>query len=253
MNNAGLAWKRHGDYENAESYYCLALQSIRFQYNHFEYKDGVFNTLNNLFLLYLDPVKNVAPLNLLATLAHLITAAGGDPGGNIRRTGVMNECGTPTLKAAYQNATEEQMCRVIQSIIDRSTSVKEMRAAILSCSNRGVVIDIEMGTNIDTTHMARETKDHAREYLRGRVGSAVQLASCSACGEMKEEKKLQICACHNAYYCDANCQKVHWPEHKAECNATRKAASKKKKRDDSEKSESGGGDANLGLGDLAIE
>ena len=52
----------------------------------------------------------------------------------------------------------------------------------------------------------------------------------------------------NAYYCDINCQKDHWPEHMAECKATRKAAKKRSSKGKENKSEIG----DLGVGDIDI-
>ena len=39
---------------------------------------------------------------------------------------------------------------------------------------------------------------------------------CSSCS--KTGSSLQTCnGCYQAFYCDANCQKNHWPGHKVEC------------------------------------
>lgn len=241
MVNAGLASKRHGDYETAEYYYCLALQSLSFECEHDEYKKDVFHALTNLFLMYYDVEST--PLNLLATLAHLLCASGGDPGGDIKRSSVMN---TRPLKAVYKNASEEQMCRVLQSIIEKATSVSEMRAAILGCCDPRVAI-IDMGTKTGARN-TRESKDHARNFLRGGDQRfAGYIACCSACGERKQEKKLLICVCSSTYYCDKACQKDHWPQHKPECTAIRKVKMQKDKG-----GESSGDSAGLGVEKLKI-
>ena len=43
--SAGLAWKRHGDFHKAESFYALSLQSLlHFEHDSVEYNAGAFNT-----------------------------------------------------------------------------------------------------------------------------------------------------------------------------------------------------------------
>jgi prefoldin subunit 4 len=42
------------------------------------------------------------------------------------------------------------------------------------------------------------------------------MSSCSNCG--KKEEKLKLCsACKKTSYCSVDCQKAHWPKHKADC------------------------------------
>lgn len=191
LSNAGLAWKRHGDYEKAESYYCLALQSMqRFIYDPVDYRSTVFNTLNNLFILYYDPVKNVAPIRLIMTFRELLLAAGHTFPDDI---GTFGGDGTPNLREAYQNATPEQALRIIQSIIVKSTSVQAMRAAILACANRGCRhVDYHSSTGESRD---RDTKDSARAYLQENnvTSNSGYIAPCSACGVVKEEKSFAIC------------------------------------------------------------
>lgn len=190
MVNAGLAWKRHGDYENAESYYALALQSLlRFEHGQIEYRNSVSNILINLFILYMDPVENVASLKLLLTLRALLLAAGEKlPEEGIIHTSVNNA--PPILRGAFQNPTIEQAHRIIQYIISETTSVESLREAILSCANPGSR-HIELYSH--SSHQKR-TKDHAREYLQGNYECAGYLASCSACGKVKEEKSFETCS-----------------------------------------------------------
>ena len=42
---------------------------------------------------------------------------------------------------------------------------------------------------------------------------------CSTCGKGFLGEKLRRCKCNMAYYCDKECQKAHWAEHKKTCKA----------------------------------
>lgn len=129
-----------------------------------------------------------------------------------------------------QRITEEQMCRVIQCVIEKATSVKEMREAILSCrdpqAEHCMLGRRHSGCSVYSWGAAR---DIARNFLSGGHETVGCIASCSACGGVKKEEDLQNCACMSAYYCDQSCQKDHWPQHKPGCTAVRKAKKKKQK------------------------
>lgn len=44
----------------------------------------------------------------------------------------------------------------------------------------------------------------------------VQLRLCNNCEKVDSE--LKVCSrCRKAFYCDATCQKAHYPKHKVEC------------------------------------
>ena len=43
---------------------------------------------------------------------------------------------------------------------------------------------------------------------------------CSNCN--KDKSSLKRCACKNASYCSVECQRLHWPQHKSTCTATKK-------------------------------
>ena len=43
---------------------------------------------------------------------------------------------------------------------------------------------------------------------------------CSNCN--KDKRSLKRCACKNASYCSVECQRLHWPQHKSTCTATKK-------------------------------
>lgn len=139
-----------------------------------------------------DPDKNIAPLKLIITLRALILAAGEEVPVNFGFT----DDGMPVLREAYANANEEQICRVIQSIVTKSTSVKEMRAAILSCGNPSA-----RHRDLGTIPNPDGTSDHARSFIedsRGHLQDSYQstgfIGTCSACGDMKEEKSFAVCA-----------------------------------------------------------
>ena len=41
---------------------------------------------------------------------------------------------------------------------------------------------------------------------------------CSGCGHVKLKKECMKCAkCKRAYYCNTECQRIHWPQHKSVC------------------------------------
>jgi hypothetical protein len=49
---------------------------------------------------------------------------------------------------------------------------------------------------------------------------------CASCGVAEREgtdaKSCFKCKCKLVYYCSKECQKKHWPEHKARCKKARK-------------------------------
>lgn len=182
---AGLAWKRNGDLDHAESYYASAIQSLQFQHNHYEYRQRAFGILTNLFILYHETEKN---MKLASTLHGLLDAAGW---GRELGGAFLNEDGAPPLHESIQNATKEQICRVVQSIITKSTSVEAMRAAILICGYRRLRFEECARSAKDE----KRTKDIAREFLlEGKCKSTGFIAACSSCGAVKEEKLFEICA-----------------------------------------------------------
>ena len=153
-----------------------------------EYRRQAFNTFYNLFILYYDPQKNIAPLKLLATLHALLNAAGCDT----NDPGEFATDGTPVLRVAIQGASEEQTCRALQLIISKTTSTKSLRDAILSCAGRG-------SWQVDTgfsccSYRDRQERDHAQEFLKENINSTGFIATCSACGVAKEEKHFANCA-----------------------------------------------------------
>jgi hypothetical protein len=58
------------------------------------------------------------------------------------------------------------------------------------------------------------------------AGAAAARAVCAACGAAKASggAKLRRCAgCRAVRYCSAACQKAHWREHRAACEAAQRA------------------------------
>lgn len=51
--------------------------------------------------------------------------------------------------------------------------------------------------------------------------TTVRTAWCGHCEEVKELKKLLICACGIAQYCSHDCQRLDWPNHKDHCRKIR--------------------------------
>eukprot|EP01084_Bolivina_argentea_P219158 371774_1 len=48
----------------------------------------------------------------------------------------------------------------------------------------------------------------------------LKCANCSVCNESRKNKKLKVCkGCHRMYYCNKQCQKLHWLKvHRSNCN-----------------------------------
>ena len=65
------------------------------------------------------------------------------------------------------------------------------------------------------------------------LGSAEAVASkppnqCAHCGKQEASgQRLKRCACKSVYFCSVEHQKLHWPQHKAECKAIRKRMQEK--------------------------
>lgn len=68
IRNAGIAWKRSGDFEKAEASYARALQALRFQHNHADYESEAFGILRSLFLVYDGKRAGLCPSLLLVSL-----------------------------------------------------------------------------------------------------------------------------------------------------------------------------------------
>jgi hypothetical protein len=51
----------------------------------------------------------------------------------------------------------------------------------------------------------------------------LQPAACAACSRRgSRQHKLRLCrGCRAVRYCDADCQRAHWPEHRRDCAAGR--------------------------------
>ena len=55
--------------------------------------------------------------------------------------------------------------------------------------------------------------------------------TCGNCGtEQTDDFKLKACQCHTAFFCNAKCQKVFWPNHKSACKAARTVNKKRNKK-----------------------
>ena len=59
------------------------------------------------------------------------------------------------------------------------------------------------------------------------MSTAINMPKCASCGKGGEDLK-QCTACKVAKYCNATCQKAHWPQHKKECKEKKRAAELKK-------------------------
>ena len=186
LANAGLAWKRSDDYSTAESYYSMALHASVFESDPIRYRRGVFHTLKNLFNLYADPVKNYGPARVYVVLRGLILKTGGELPERIK-----SGFNPIHLKECYWNATEDEMCRVVQSIVVNSTSVESMRAAIMAVSNP---FNQVIGFANPFTNETFDYEDSARKFiLKDKELTTGYLASCSSCGIVIEDKSLKCC------------------------------------------------------------
>eukprot|EP00798_Chlamydomonas_sp_ICE-L_P023361 gene23361-30621_t len=47
--------------------------------------------------------------------------------------------------------------------------------------------------------------------------------SCENCSAVPSDTLLRCSSCREAYYCGAECQRSHWPNHKAQCKLTRQS------------------------------
>ena len=53
-----------------------------------------------------------------------------------------------------------------------------------------------------------------------RESSATATSTCFNCKKLKSS--LKYCKCHEVLYCSVECQRLHWPQHKATCTAVKK-------------------------------
>ena len=64
------------------------------------------------------------------------------------------------------------------------------------------------------------------EVVKPMVPQSVPRKKCEACNKVQNGTVLKVCIqCRNAYYCNRECQRQHWPYHKDQCNSSRAQAS----------------------------
>jgi hypothetical protein len=66
---------------------------------------------------------------------------------------------------------------------------------------------------------------------------------CAQCGQL--EATSRCTQCQQVCYCDRDCQRAHWPQHRVQCNQARKlnAASAQKRQQDAAKASAAGSKA----------
>ena len=188
--NAGLAWKRHKEWEKGEAFYVKALETLHLQYDPQRYHEGLFNCLNNLFICWYDPENPNCPADLMSTLRALIIAAGEptpSPGADhLFRSKV------PYLRQDLRVASAKRIRSVLASIAREATSVEALREAIKKCANPNIQHTFStFVTRPGGDDRDRKTlnKESAREFLH----IPGILLTCEECGELKEEKELKRC------------------------------------------------------------
>lgn len=200
LGNAGLAWKRHGDWGRAESFYAASIEATRFIHDPIQYHGTLFMYLRNLWILWHQTEGHDGVLErLVGTLRELIIGAG-EPSpadGKDQHYG-FRYYDVRELRDDLCNMSEENLCRVLKSIAERSVSVDAMRGAIKSCSNPNACVwaftcDLSNQEHKKTgtgKSRSREGKDAAREYIiNGKVFESSFIATCAACGESKNAEK----------------------------------------------------------------
>ncbi len=201
LGNAGLAWKRHGDWEKAESFYAASIESTCFDYDPIEYRSGLLNKLKNLWYLWDQEqvqVDDPAVANLSMALRELIICAG-EPSfsADSDRHLTIDVDHIPALRHDLCNISEEQTLRVLKSIAEKSISAEAMRGAIKSCANPYAFefkFSLSKEKNNRDKRRNREAKDAAREYIQSRMGVSSIVVTCNACGELKDEKAFKKCS-----------------------------------------------------------
>eukprot|EP01084_Bolivina_argentea_P141845 249239_1 len=59
------------------------------------------------------------------------------------------------------------------------------------------------------------------ERYRSRFVKKLRNMKCASCGTSYQDKKLKVCTlCMQTFYCNKKCQKIHWIQHKQQCNAS---------------------------------
>jgi hypothetical protein len=201
LGNAGLAWKRHGDWEKAESFYAASIESTCFDYDPIEYRSGLLNKLKNLWYLWDQEqvqVDDPAVANLSMALRELIICAGESSfSADSDRHLTIDVDHIPALRHDLCNISEEQTLRVLKSIAEKSISAEAMRGAIKSCANPYAFefkFSLSKEKNTRDKRRNREAKDAAREYIQSRMGVSSIVVTCNACGELKDEKAFKKCS-----------------------------------------------------------
>jgi tetratricopeptide (TPR) repeat protein len=202
LGNAGLAWKRHEDWENAESFYAASIESTRFIYDPIECRGSLLTYLKNLWYLWDQAeIDDTAVAKMNMALRELIFRAGEsseqfstDANHNLSDNGI------PALRNDLCNMSEKQALRVLKSIAEKSTSVEAMREAINSCanqyafefkfrlSNKGKVKPCK------NKNRSRQDKDVARQYIQNHKSLTSIVTTCGACGKFNDEKVFKKCS-----------------------------------------------------------
>ena len=117
---AGRAWMRHGDLDVAEQCFVHALQALRFEFDHIQYKASASSILGGLIEIY----ASVSP-SLAAALYALLEGA------EVSSLPAKPEVEDCSLISEYCSGRKKSR-RALQYVIVEATSVVQLRTCIES-------------------------------------------------------------------------------------------------------------------------
>ena len=119
--SAGRAWVRHGDFGVAEHCFAQALQALRLEFDHVNYKASAVNILAGLIEIYANLSPSLAAaLHALLKGADLTTRLPSKP--EVDGFSLISEFSSCRKSAPFRSA--------LQYIIVEATSVEQLRACI---------------------------------------------------------------------------------------------------------------------------
>ncbi|CAB9525380.1 expressed unknown protein [Seminavis robusta] len=219
-SNCGLAYKRGGDFANAEMQYITALHCIE-RGDDWKLQEGrTFNTFENLIIMYdqlHEKYNDHAAGRLLSILCALLFQAGFASHGNCFLRLYAAKC-QPTkrfLKREFR--THKSSKRALTEAFDHA-DVQIFRSHLMG-------IGLEDVCTVESARVVKPSKESRkvdRRIARGELdlpNKPLFLTTCANKSCMKRGMQFKLCSrCQAVSYCSKECQREAWKVHRKSCS-----------------------------------